>query len=137
MAKDPRSNLTRSRNPSKQTEGKWELLNAEEKHARYPNTFEIPSRRERETLKRGILVQLHFLVRVGRARRQVHRMPVRITKRVRGGYEGTLESEPDPLAHDVLIVGDTISFRPEHIATVYIPVTDPRHPAYRKNKLKG
>jgi hypothetical protein len=107
------------------------LDSAEELHAQHPDTFSIPSREERTTLRVGARVQLVFLLRGtprGQPVIQGERMWVTIQKVQGGRYVGTLTS--DPATSRVLQPGDQIEFGPEHVACVLIPITDPRHPNY-------
>jgi hypothetical protein len=111
----------------------WELDNAEKLHARDPDTFHIPSRQEGRSLQVGARVKLVFLVRTGRKGRPIiqgERMWCTIREVVGGRYVGTLDS--DPATSQALQAGDRIEFGPEHVASVLIPRTDPRHPDYGK-----
>lgn len=109
----------------------WELDNAEEMHARYPERFHIPSREERASLQVGARVKLVFLLmtqRQGRPVVQGERMWCTVREAADGRYVGTLDS--DPATSQVLRPGDRVEFGPEHVASVLIPKTDPRHPDY-------
>ena len=117
----------------------WELVSAEERHAEHPDRFHIPSRGERAGLEAGARVQVHFAFRTiyqgrraeyrGREVVQVERMWVTIREAAGGRYAGTLDSDPASL--DALRPGDRVEFRPEHVACVLIPRSDPRHPDYK------
>jgi hypothetical protein len=109
----------------------WELEDAEERHRAHPESFEIPSAEERASLAPGTLVKLLFLFlneEDGKPIIDCERMWVRITERRNGGYAGQLENMP--ATSDVLAPGAIVEFGPQHIATVTIPRTDPRHPEY-------
>ena len=109
----------------------WELDSAEELHARHSDTFSIPSREERTTLRVGARVKLVFLLRGtphGQTVTHSERMWVTVEKVQGGRYVGILDS--DPATSQALQPGDRIEFGPEHVAGVLIPVTDPRHPNY-------
>lgn len=111
----------------------WELDNAEELHARYPDRFQIPSREERTNLRVGSRVKLVFLLliqRQGKPIIQGERMWCTIREVQEGRYVGTLDS--DPATSQVLQPGDRIEFGPEHIAATLITRDDPRHPDYGK-----
>jgi len=111
----------------------WELANAEELHARHPDRFQIPSRQERASLQVGARVKLVFLLRTERKGQPIiqgERMWCTIREVVAGRYVATLDS--DPATSQVLKPGDRVEFGPEHVASVLIPRTDPRHPDYGK-----
>jgi hypothetical protein len=120
----------------------WELVNVEERHAERPDRFHIPSHQERESLAVGARVQLHFAFRTvyqgrreeyrGRQVIQVERMWVTIREATGSHYAGTLDS--DPVTSRVLRPGDRIEFGPEHVATVLIPRSDPRHPDFGREQ---
>lgn len=121
--------------PTFETDG-WELDNAEEKNLTYPDQFEIPSLEERRSVKVGQKVKLLFLFQLeeeGRPVIQCERMWVRLVRVSVDRYEGKLLNKP--YTSKLLRVGSVITFGPEHIATVLIPKTDPRHPDYKKNGL--
>jgi hypothetical protein len=112
-------------------EDAWELASAEERHAQYPDSFSIPSREERESLKRGDWVQLLFLLRgekKGKTFVQCEKMWVNIHEVRSGEYRGNLESKP--ATSQVLRPGSNVTFEPQHVCTVMILKTDPRHPDY-------
>jgi hypothetical protein len=113
----------------------WELDNVEELHAQHPDTYHIPSRQERSSLRIGNRVKLVFLFltqRKGQEIIQGERMWCTIVEVNDGRYVGTLDN--CPVTSEVVQPGDRIEFGPEHIATVLIPRTDPRHPDYNKNE---
>jgi len=105
----------------------WELESAEDRHARHPAQFEIPSREERTGLREGARVKLLFLIRdVSDGTEGCERMWVTIDRVTGATYEGILDSQP--ATTDVLQPGDRIAFGPEHVATILVPSSDPRHP---------
>lgn len=116
--------------PTLETDG-WELESAEERNRANPRSFGIASLEERTSLEPGALVKLLFLFLNEENGREIvgcERMWVRVSE-VRGGrYAGTLEDSP--VTSTVLADGDVVEFLPEHVATVMIPRTDPRHPEY-------
>jgi hypothetical protein len=108
---------------------RWELDNAEELHARYPERFHIPSREERTSLRVGARVKLVFLLLTQRKDQPIvqgERLWCTIREVVDGRYVGTLDS--DPATSRVLRPGDRIDFGPEHVVSVLIPRTNSRHP---------
>ena len=113
---------------------KWTLENVEEMHRFHPDTFEIAPLDERKGLDIGRTVRLIFRLKTiqnGKPTIVGERMFVKITEKTSDGYVGTLENYP--VTPDILSPGDLIRFQYKHIATVMIPVTDPRHPDYKKN----
>ena len=111
----------------------WELESAEERHAQAPDTFQIPDQEERGNLQVNQRVQLLFLFIVaasdGTPEIQCEKMWVTIDLASQGRYQGTLNSRP--ASSGAVAPGDLISFRPQHVASVLIPKTDPRHPEFR------
>ena len=104
----------------------WELESAEDRHSRYPAQFEIPSREERTELREGARVKLLFQIREADGIVGCERMWVTLDRVTGATYEGVLESQP--ATTDVLRPGDRIAFGPEHVASVFVPASDPRHP---------
>lgn len=117
--------------PTLENDG-WELESAEERNRQNPNSFGIASLEERSSLKPGAVVKLLFLfmnTEDGRKIIDCERMWVTILE-VRGGkYVGRLDDSP--ATSGVIALGEVVEFGPEHIATVTIPRTDPRHPNYQ------
>lgn len=112
----------------------WELLNAIEEHHKAPQTFDIPSEEERFGLRTGQMVKLLFAVLLPEFDKptiQVERMWVTITALHNCVFQGRLESLP--ALTDRLHPGDIVFFTPDHVATVMIPRTDPRHPDFNQN----
>ena len=118
--------------PTLENDG-WELESAEQRVADSDGKFEIPSRHERESLTPGDRCKLLFLFYVENEEQEriigCERMWVRIDCNDVGTYQGILES--DPIYSTVLEAGARITFGPEHIATIEIPRTDPRHPDFK------
>ncbi|MFO0723084.1 MAG: hypothetical protein U1E65_04805 [Myxococcota bacterium] len=97
----------------------YELESAEERHRQSPETFPIPSRRERSELGVGARVQL--LVLLGGhdesgAFVQCERLWVTIRRREGQGFLGALETAP--VTTNALRPGDTIAFGIEHVARI-------------------
>lgn len=111
----------------------WELESAVERHRQSPSQFQIPSEEERAKLQPGDMAKLLFLLLgsddTGKYV-QCERMWVTVQETTTTGYEGTLESLP--VTSDVLHPGQTIQFRPEHVTSIMIRNTDPRHPDYAR-----
>lgn len=110
----------------------WELESAVEKHEQNPAGFHIPSDEERSSLQIGDRVKLLFLFLAHDADGeyvQGERMWVTVVAKTEQGYEGQLEAKP--VTSSVLKPGDAIPFTPDHVATILIRETDPRHPRYR------
>ena len=102
-------------------------------HARHPEAFHIPSLEERSSLRVGARVKLLFLLMTserGQPMVQVERMWCTIREVAGGRYIGTLDSIA--ATSGALQPGDRIEFGPEHVASVLIPHTDPRHPDFGK-----
>jgi len=93
------------------------LDNVEDRARMAPDTFEIPSKPQRENLEPGQLVKLVFLT--GLENPTGERMWVQILSRKDTGgvrYEGEISN--DPAFIDALF-GDIVHFGPEHIANIY------------------
>ena len=89
----------------------WHLVSVEERHAAFPETFDIHPRTERETVLPGQFVKIIF-----ECDGFSERMWVVVTRRDDDGYCGSLRNTP----HEGLGLdwGDLIQFGPEHIAQV-------------------
>jgi hypothetical protein len=103
------------------------LESGEAYHQLYPDTFEIPPRRDRENLRRGQLAKLvfKFLVeRNGVVETDFERMWVFVTERIRSYFIGRLDNQPIgfPPSDDVyLVVGAEIPFQAEHVVQIMNP----------------
>lgn len=89
----------------------YELLNA---GARKSETFGIPHVIERHNLRVGQIVKLLFSFPDG----PVERMWVEITSVSNGSCCGKLSSHP--LHRDIFQAGDTIDFKAEHVASIWV-----------------
>lgn len=118
---------TRHVGPSIEADG-WSLVSAEHRQAAHPQTFEIPSRSDRESLVPGMAAKLLFDIETkdgGRViDRGVDRMWVIIRTVENGRYAGTLDNDPGEAEHLNLREGDTIVFGPEHVAAIDHPPRD-------------
>jgi hypothetical protein len=118
-------------NPATLDADGWQLESAVERNGASPG-FEIPDEEERRSLRPGQRAKLLFLFVVEDEPNavQCERIWVTLTAvDAEGRYVGQLESSP--VTSRVLRAGDSVSFAAEHVSTVMIPVTDPRHPRYR------
>jgi len=108
------------REPSWEIDG-WELDNGEEYHSGSPDSFWIPSRELRETLRRGDYAKLIFRICVGDDEEPVavERMWVLVRGRVDKTYFGVLDNEPDALAeNEDFWLGTELPFRAEHVINI-------------------
>lgn len=99
----------------------WELDSAEALNERYPDSFLIPCRDDRQSLKMGQMVKLLFLLldhENGEAIVQGERMWVTITQISGHRCIGQLESEP--ATPNILQPLDLIEFGPEHVAAIFV-----------------
>ena len=113
--------------PSLEADG-WTLVSAEERHAAYPGTFQIPSRADRETLVPGAAAKLLFHIETKDASRVidsgVDRMWVIVRAVTPEGYLGVLDNNPGQSEGLNLREGDVIAFGPEHVAAIDYPPKD-------------
>ena len=101
----------------------WELESAEARHAASPETFWIPDRQVRDSLKAGQLVQLLFQISGtgddGEREINVERMWVEVEGRIGDLYVGCLRNQPATIdAGQGLDFKMKLAFRPEHIIDV-------------------
>lgn len=96
----------------------YTLENVERLNAAHPATFHIPSRTEREGLRRGDVAKLIFTLPKPINGCDAERMWVEVTGRDGEEYVGRLDS--DPLFPDTLGIrsGDTVRFRACHVASI-------------------
>ena len=103
----------------------WTLLSGEARHAADPQTFRIPSRRERESLSPGDAAQLLFDIETREAGRVVDRgvdrMWVIVKSRVGEQYCGVLDSDPGHAEGLPLHPGIEVTFAPEHVIAIERP----------------
>jgi hypothetical protein len=104
----------------------WRLESGEARHAESPETFWIPSRRERESLGVGAGAKLLFEIETNDAHgptRGVERMWVIVRRRLPGLYVGVLDSQPAAAEGDsrVLARGAEVVFGPEHVIDISEP----------------
>lgn len=110
--------------PSLDADG-WMLVSAEERQAAYPETFQIPSRTDRETLVPGAAAKLLFHIETKDASRVidsgVDRMWVIVRAVTPEGYLGVLDSDPGQSEGLNLREGDILVFGAEHVAAIDSP----------------
>ena len=99
----------------------WELVSAEDRNAAYPSTFRIPAREIREALTVGDGAKLLFDIETGENGRIMERMWVIVKTRIEGGYIGVLDNNPVSSKNPSLRAGESITFGPEHIASISTP----------------
>lgn len=103
------------------------LEDVEKTAKQHPDSFFIPSERERKRQKAGDSVRLHFLLdNPGEDEPRAERMWVTIT-RAQGlfsPYKGILEN--NPVYIDNLALGEEITFSACHIAQTIVKKEDPR-----------
>jgi len=96
----------------------WGLLDAEAQNESFPDTFPIPTRRERETLRTGDMVKLVFVLDPPPTEGpNAERMWVEVRKVYRdGSYDGWLTNEPVVITS--LQASVLIAFEPRHVAGI-------------------
>ena len=106
----------------------WELESAEARHAKFPDSFEIPSLEQREDLKPGDAAKLLFDAEVREdgeiVDRGVSRMWVVVQSRKGRNYIGVLDSDPGYAENLSLGPGSEVLFAPEHVADIDRPPDD-------------
>lgn len=94
------------------------LKNAEKLHEAHPDTFEIPEREERDSLRVGDIAKLVFvLTSPEEGDPGAERMWVKVTNRQGANYVGELDNDPCALLGAE--AGNFIEFGPEHIIDIY------------------
>lgn len=110
--------------PSIERDG-WELVSAEERHAAYPNSFQIPPQDARMALVPGDAAKLLFDIETREQGlvidRGVDRMWVIVKACVVGGYVGILDNDPGAAEGLTLRRGTEVHFGPEHVASIDHP----------------
>jgi hypothetical protein len=105
----------------------WFLDDVEKAAQADPDSFFIPSQKERQKQAVGNQVKLHFvLANPDEKEPRAERMWVTISKvlPLRQGYKGVLDNEPQYIKG--LHAGDIIKFQSRHIAQVLLSREDPR-----------
>lgn len=103
----------------------WTLVSAEIRHNEHPESFRIPGRIERESLRSGDAAKLLFDIETRDAGRVVDRGVDRLWVIVKGRagshYVGVLDSDPGIAPGLTLVAGAEVVFGPEHIADIDHP----------------
>lgn len=112
IATDPRQDVTAF---------VWSLVDGEQRAREHPDTFEIPSRGEREQLGLGDFAKLIFVTPSMLTQNVGERMWVRVLERKQVGkgpvsYRGQLDNAPGLIAG--LKAGDELTFKPEHVIEI-------------------
>ena len=105
----------------------WALIDAEARNKESPLTFEIPSLKERQSLKRGSVVRLAFSF--AKVRDDAYPMIVPSTERMwvyvlavssdpSGNVEYTGKLDNAPYTTDVIKYGAFVHFEPRHVASL-------------------
>ncbi|NLT30360.1 MAG: DUF2314 domain-containing protein [Propionibacterium sp.] len=95
----------------------FSLDNAEELRRDHPDSFDIPSHRERTSLQRGDLVKLVFrIVPTPTEGAGAERMWVIISETDGDHYVGHLDN--DPFRITTIQAGDPVTFGPEHVIAI-------------------
>jgi hypothetical protein len=95
----------------------WELISGLAQHHRSPDTFFMPSEKERRAVVEGDLVKLMFDIAID-ASTACERMWVIVKGRVGPYYIGQLDNVPTD-EQDNLIVGSEVVFLPEHVIDIW------------------
>lgn len=101
-------------------ENGWTLDDGEQAHRRNPETFWIPSRQQRESLKAGDLAKLRFVLALvddeGNEEMAAERMWVEVTESADGWYRGVLKNQP--ASTEDALIGMEVWFQPRHVIDV-------------------
>lgn len=96
----------------------FHLGDGERTSAEHPRSFFIPARTRREAVSPGELVKLLFEIETpDSGLPSAERMWVEVVSFIDGEYVGTLDNEPKYI--DTLSAGDVVTFRPEHIISIW------------------
>lgn len=98
----------------------WTLVDGEQRAKEHPETFEIPSRAERERLDVGNFAKLIFVTPEMVKQNIGERMWVRVLSRKKTNgaisYSGQLDNSPGLIAG--LHAGSDITFGPQHVVEI-------------------
>jgi uncharacterized protein YegJ (DUF2314 family) len=100
----------------------WDLDDGEQGHREAPATFWIPAEERRQSLAKGDLVKLIFLMIVrdqatGHETLEAERMWVIVQRREGDRYHGVLDN--DPYCTRDLVSGAEVVFEPRHVIQIY------------------
>lgn len=90
----------------------WKLDNAETRHRKHPVTYDIPTKAERNSLKKGQAAKVVFIGRFGGERMWVEVVEVL----GEGKYRGILANLP--LCVPGLSMGDRVDFEAKHVIDI-------------------
>tara|TARA_R110001583_G_scaffold188106_1_gene349775 strand:- start:203 stop:502 length:300 start_codon:yes stop_codon:yes gene_type:complete len=91
----------------------WHLVDAVERNRQNPDTFEIPTKTDRESVKAGAFVKLIFEV----PETGGERMWVLVSSALNGQVKGTVNN--NPVTPGMPALGDQIEFEPKHIIAIF------------------
>jgi uncharacterized protein YegJ (DUF2314 family) len=97
----------------------YQLDNGEELNKEYPDSFWVPEKEVRESLKVDELVKLIFSMEEtkGSEETAVERMWVEITAKYPNYFQGKLDN--DPSGSDCVFYGQLVTFQPCHVIDIY------------------
>lgn len=110
------------------------LVNGEQMALLHPDTFEIPSRQERENMLPETNVKLEFRIKIGESI-FAERMWVIVEKNMGDHYIGTLNNIPT--STNMLRVGDEVIFKPQHILRFLLSEEVPSYIEHLTNQANG
>lgn len=94
------------------------LDNGEDLHQEAPDTFFLPSRQDRESLRAGDLVKLIFrMVEPDDSQFVAERMWVQVQEVEAARFVGVLDN--DPYALTTIKAGHVVHFGPEHVIEIF------------------
>jgi len=106
----------------------WELASGEELHAQHPETFHLPTRENRDNLKRGDAAKLIFIIEGieenGSTDQAGERIFVIVAEKVGDCYIGILDDQPaliEVTDETYLRFGAEIPFLAEHVIEIAEP----------------
>ena len=104
----------------------WSLDDGEAVHREAPDTFWMPPKEQRESLRPGDIAKLMFRMvlrdpATGEEQEKVERMWVGVTSREGQGYRGALDNDPH-YTRD-LAAGAEVAFEPRHVIRIYEAAT--------------
>lgn len=115
----------------------WTLASAVERNAEFPETFQIPAKERRNSLKRGEAAQILFDIETREngiiVDRGIDRMWVIVISVLYDSYRGVLDSEPGTAENLKLFRGDVIEFGASHICKIDQPPKEFLEKEHRKH----
>ena len=98
------------------------LDDGEQLHREFPDTFGIPSAKDRTNLKPGQIVKLMFRITAGKEE-LVERMWVIVARKDGSGFVGELDNQPT--LTDKMRPGMPVRFEPRHVIDIYSKQVQP------------